>query len=95
MCAGFTHTMGPDANAELLARVAGVTASAGGVALVTFVRGRQPIAAVFAVQMLVAGTGGDTHGLDEYRGWLTAAGFAAPEVTDLGRGTSILTAARR
>lgn len=93
VCAGFTHTMGPEANAELLARLGGVTASGGGIAIVTFVRGHRPIAPIFAVQMLVAG-GGDTYGPEEYRRWLTDAGFDAPAVVDLDAGTSVLTAAR-
>lgn len=94
VCAGFTHTMGADANADLLSRLAEVIAPGGGVAIITFLHGHRPIASIFAVQMLVAGGGGDTHALDDYRRWLTAAGFDAPEVTDLEAGTSILTAAR-
>lgn len=93
VCAGFTHTMGPEANAELLARLAGVTTAGGGIAIVTFVRGHRPIAPIFAVQMLVAG-GGDTYGSEEYRHWLTDAGFDTPAVADLDSGTSILTASR-
>lgn len=94
LCAGFTHTVGPRANADLLARLAGVTAAGGGVAIVTFLRGHRPIAPLFAVQMLVAGGEADTHGLDQYRRWLTDAGFTAPEVTDLEGGTSLLLAAK-
>ncbi|MEX2620828.1 MAG: class I SAM-dependent methyltransferase [Egibacteraceae bacterium] len=93
LAAGFTHTLRPDANAELFKKLDAVTAPNGGVAVVTFLRGRRPIAPLFAVQMLVAG-GGDTHGLDDYQRWLTAAGFDAPEVVDLEYGTSLLTAAR-
>lgn len=93
LCAGFTHTMSPEANADLLARLAGVTASGGGIAIVTFVRGHRPIAPIFAVQMLVAG-GGDTYGPEEYQRWLTDAGFDAPALVDLDSGTSVLTAAR-
>lgn len=93
VCAGFTHTMDPEANADLLARLAGVTASGGGLAIVTFVRGRRPIAPIFAVQMLVAG-GGDTYGRSEYRRWLVDAGFDVSAIADLDSGTSVLTAAR-
>lgn len=94
LCAGFTHTIGRRANADLLARLAGITGDHGGVAIVTFLRGRGPIATLFAVQMLVAGGEADTHGLDDYRRWLADAGFAAPDVTDLDAGSSLLTAAR-
>lgn len=93
LCAGFTHTMSAGANAELLARLHGVTAPGGGVAILTFRRGRRPTAPLFAVQMLVAG-GGDTYGVDDYRRWLGAAGFAEPDVVDLEGGTSLLLAAR-
>lgn len=65
VCAGFSHTMGPDANADLFVRLTDVTARTGGVVVVTFVRGRQPIASVFAVHMLVSGGGGDAHGLED------------------------------
>lgn len=84
LCAGFTHTMPGDRVAELLLRLAVITAPSGGVAIHTFVRGHRPVAPVFAVQMLVAGQGGDTHGEDEYRAWLDAAGYRDVETADLG-----------
>jgi hypothetical protein len=49
-------------------------------AIVTFLRHRNPLADVFAIQMLVNANGGDTHGEDEYRRWLTAEGFRVDDV---------------
>lgn len=95
LCAGFTHTMSAPRNAELFPRLAEAVDPDGGVAVVTFLRGHRPVAPLFAVQMLVAGGGGDTYSVDEYDEWLTAAGFGPVEVAHLDEGTSLLTASRR
>lgn len=90
-CAGITHTFDGEHNVDLYRRLRSTIASGGGVAIVTFLRGRQPLADVFAVQMLVNGNGGDAHAEHEYRRWLATAGFRPPEVIDLaGRAQSIL-----
>jgi hypothetical protein len=61
-----------------------IVAPGGGVAVITFLRGRDPMSALFAVQMLVNDNGGDTHTEEEYRAWLAEAGFAVDEgVLDL------------
>ncbi len=78
-CAGITHTFDGDHNLALYGRLRPVVNGGGGIAVVTFLRGRQPLADVFAVQMLVNGNGGDTHAEAEYRAWLTAAGFRVDE----------------
>jgi hypothetical protein len=57
-----------------------VAGDSGGVAIVTFLRHRNPLADVFAVQMLVNANGGDTHGEEEYREWLTAEGYRVDDV---------------
>ncbi len=75
-CCGITHTFDGDHNVTLFRRLRPVVPPDGGVAVVTFLRGRRPLADVFAVQMLVNGNGGDSHTDDEYRGWLGTAGFA-------------------
>lgn len=93
LCAGFTHTQSAERVAALLGRLAAVTAPSGGVAVHTFLRGRRPIAPIFAVQMLLVGGGADTHGEEEYRAWLAAAGYERVEVTDLD-GRSLLLAGR-
>ena len=74
-CCGITHTFDGDRNRALFANLRPVVPAGGGVAVVTFLRGRKPLADVFAVQMLVNGNGGDSHTEEEYRDWLGAAGF--------------------
>ena len=83
-CSGITHTFGADGNLALFANLRKVVAPGGGVAVVTFLRRRNPIAALFAVQMLLNDNGGDTHSEAEYRAWLGSAGFTVDEgVLDL------------
>lgn len=80
-CTGITHTFDGDHNLQLYSRLRPVVTAEGGVAVVTFFRGRHPLADVFAVQMLLNANGGDSHAEEEYREWLTEAGFrvdAAP-----------------
>ena len=83
-CSGITHTFGPEQNLMLFRNLRGVVAPGGGVAVVTFLRGRDPMSALFAVQMLLNDNGGDTHTEEEYRAWLGEAGFVVDEgVLDL------------
>ncbi len=83
-CSGITHTFDGDRNLALYRNLRRIVAPGGGVAVVTFLRGRHPITALFAVQMLVNDNGGDTHTEAEYRAWLGEAGFAVDEtVLDL------------
>jgi SAM-dependent methyltransferase len=83
-CSGITHTFGPEQNLTLYRNLRRIVAPGGGVAVVTFLRGRDPMSALFAVQMLLNDNGGDTHTEDEYRAWLAEAGFAVDEgVSDL------------
>lgn len=83
-CSGITHTFDGDRNMALYRNVRRVVAPGGGVAVVTFLRGRQPLTALFAVQMLLNDNNGDTHTEAEYREWLGDAGFTVDEaVIDL------------
>lgn len=83
-CSGITHTFGAEGNLALFGNVRKVVAPGGGVAVVTFLRERSPVAALFAVQMLLNENGGDTHAEAEYREWLQSAGFTVDaEVVDL------------
>lgn len=83
-CSGITHTFDAEHNRMLFRHLRRVVAPGGGVAVVTFLRGRDPLTALFAVQMLVNDNGGDTHTEAEYRAWLTEAGFTVDEaVLDL------------
>lgn len=91
---GFTHTQPADRLGVLFERVAEMTAPGGGVAIHTFLRDSGPVPALFAVQMLLTGRGGDTHRLEDYTKWLTDAGFEQPQVDDLD-GRSLLLARKR
>ncbi len=83
-CSGITHTFDGEHNLMLFRNLRRVVAPGGGVAVVTFLRGRNPMTALFAIQMLVNDNGGDTHTEAEYRAWLTEAGFTVDEaVLDL------------
>lgn len=91
-CTGITHTFDGEHNLALYRRLRGVLPPGGGIAIVSFLRGRTPLAGVFAVQMLLNAGGGDTHSEAEYRDWLSAAGFTVDEAAlDLpGRPQSVL-----
>lgn len=95
-CSGITHTFGADRNRKLYRNLRNAVSPGGGVAVVSFLRNRQPMADVFAVQMLVNATGGDTHSEEEYRSWLEECGFQVDdEVIDVPRrAQSILFATR-
>lgn len=95
-CAGVTHTFDGEHNRELYRRLVPVVAPGGRLAIQTFLRRRHPVAALFAVQMLANGSGGDTHDEEEYARWLEEAGFEAPETVDLEGGrSSLLVTGRR
>ena len=93
---GVTHTVPGERVGELFRRAASIVVPGGLLAVQTFLRGRHRTGAIFAVQMLANGGGGDTHAEDDYRRWLAEAGFAPPEVIDLdeGRRTVLLARAR-
>ena len=78
------HIYGPDENRRLFQRVAAALAPGGGVAIIDFVRGRSPMAALFGVNMLSGGGTGGTWTEAEYRAWLAEAGFAEIQVEDTG-----------
>lgn len=70
-------------NRDLLAEVHDILVPGGSVAIVSYLRGRTPIADAFAIQMLCFSDGGDAHDEDAYRTWLGTAGFTDIEVNDL------------
>ncbi|MDH4144613.1 MAG: class I SAM-dependent methyltransferase [Acidimicrobiia bacterium] len=90
---GLLHTMPPGRVSTLLVRLAAVIRPGGHLLVRTRLRGDGARAAVFAVQMLAAGTGGDAHALDDYRRWLDDAGFGPPAVERLD-GSALLIARR-
>ena len=78
-CSGITHTFDGEHNGMLFRNLRRIVPAGGGVAVVTFLRGRSPMTSLFAVQMLVNDNGGDTHTEAEYREWLSEAGFAVDD----------------
>jgi hypothetical protein len=92
LCFGFSHTQPGERIAGLFHRLGRVTAPGGGIAVSTFARGESDVARLFAIQMLVAGNGGDTHRLDDYRRWLTDAGYGDPALGDRDTRTLLLAA---
>ena len=85
LCAGVTYTFDAARNVELYRRVRSILAPGGVLAVHTFLRGTDPRAALFAVQMLSGGRGGDTHSEEEHRRWLGDAGYDSVEVVTLAR----------
>lgn len=95
LCAGVSHTFDGRRNRDLYRRLRPIIVPGGGLAIATFLRGRNPVASIFALQMVVATEGGDTHGEDDYRRWLGEAGYGALEVVDLeGRPQTVVLAQR-
>jgi len=90
LAVGIMHTMAPERADSLLRRVAAVLRPGGVLVIRTQLRGTGPTSELFAVQMLVAGLGGDTHRLEDYRRWLTGAGLSEPEVSPAGNGSMLV-----
>lgn len=85
LCAGVTYTFAAARNLELYRRVRTILAPGGVLAVHSFLRGTDPLAAIFALQMLSGGRGGDTHSEAEHRHWLAAAGYGSVETVTLAR----------
>lgn len=83
-CAGVTYTFGEQRNIELYRAVRPCIAPGGGLAIVTFLREGGDMSAIFALQMLMIGAGGDTHGEQQYHDWLKQAGYSSVRVSEAG-----------
>lgn len=81
-CSGVTNTFGPERNVGLYERIRPHVAPGGSLVIQTSMRDRQPASALFGVQMLVVGNGGDAHPERLYRRWLAAAGYGPVHVVD-------------
>lgn len=88
------HIYSPERNREILRKAAAVTAPGGVAAILDFVRGRSPIAARFALVMLLNTEGGNTYTEDEYREWLGEAGFGEVRVDDIDPERQLVTGVR-
>lgn len=93
-CAGVTYTLDGDRNVALYRRLRPLIAPGGALAIMSFLGGTDELASIFAVQMLGAGGGGDSHREDDYRAWLAAAGYAAVTAQRLARRPEWLIVAR-
>lgn len=84
-CSGVSYTYDGERNLALFRRVKPLIAPGGSLVLHTFLRGTDELASIFAVQMLGATGGGDTHAEDDYRRWLDAAGYRSVASVRLDR----------
>ena len=94
LAAGVVHIYPGPALERLFGRIAEALSPGGVLAISTTLRGRNPVAPVFAVQMLLAGDG-DTHAEEELAGWLAAAGFGDLDLEDIPDRPQTLLTARR
>lgn len=89
------HIYGPDVCKRLCIEAADVLAPGGTIAIQDFVWARSARAAMFAVNMLQATPDGGVWTEEEYRRWLTDAGFEDVEVADLDSTQSQLILGRK
>ena len=78
-----THIYSENENRKLLGRASKLVKKCGMVAIEDFVRGRSPLASMFAVNMLASTESGGTWTESQYREWLNDAGFFSIEVIDV------------
>ena len=88
------HIFGETENRELFRKVSQVLVPGGRIAIVDMVRGTNPFAAVFGVNMLVNTANGGTWALDQYTDWLAGAGFLDVKLVEVA-GRQIITAVYR
>jgi hypothetical protein len=73
------HIIGERGNKELFKKAAGVLSKEGKAAVVDFIRGTGPQAAIFGVNMLASTPEGGVWTFEQYTTWFNEAGFG--EVT--------------
>ena len=78
------HIYGENENRELFKKVFSVLNDEGRIAVVDFVRGTNPMAAVFGVNMLVNTRNGGTWTFEQYSKWLADAGFYGVALHEAG-----------
>jgi 2-polyprenyl-3-methyl-5-hydroxy-6-metoxy-1,4-benzoquinol methylase len=84
------HIYSEKENRKLIERARNILGNNGMIAIEDFVRGRSPMAEMFAVNMLANTEGGSTYTQAQYREWLKDAGFRKIEVIDLAEKRSQL-----
>lgn len=85
------HIFGETENRELFKKVSQVLVTGGRIAIVDMVRGTNPFAAVFGVNMLINTANGGTWTLEQYTAWLSEAGFVDVKFNEVA-GLQIITA---
>jgi 2-polyprenyl-3-methyl-5-hydroxy-6-metoxy-1,4-benzoquinol methylase len=84
------HIYSDEENRLLIKRARKLLKRNGMIAIEDFVRGRSPMAEMFAVNMLANTEGGGTYTEAQYREWLAESGFRDIEVFDIGEKQSQL-----
>jgi SAM-dependent methyltransferase len=77
------HIYSEKGNRKLIKRAGNILRSGGMIAIEDMVRGRSPMAEMFAVNMLANTEDGSTYTEAQYREWLADAGFRKIEIIDL------------
>lgn len=85
------HVFGEAENRALFRKVSQVLVPGGRIAIADMVRGTNPFASVFGVNMLVNTANGGTWTLDQYADWLSGAGFLDVLLNEVA-GRQIITA---
>lgn len=88
------HIFGEQENRELFKKVRDALAPGGRIAIVDFIRGTTPMAAIFGINMLVNTRSGGTWTLEQYQQWLEAAGFIETQLNIVGE-RQLITAVRK
>ncbi len=87
------HIYSEKENRKLIKSAGNILRSGGMIAIEDMVRGRSPMAEMFAVNMLANTEDGNTYTEAQYREWLTDAGFRKIEIIDLAeKGNQVITA---
>ncbi|MCZ7385058.1 MAG: methyltransferase [Candidatus Methanoperedens sp.] len=79
------HIYSEKENRKLIKRAGNILGSGGMIAIEDMVRGRSPMAEMFAVNMLANTEDGSTYTEAQYREWLTDAGFRKIEIIDIAQ----------
>jgi len=88
------HINSPEENKKLVLKCADALSVGGQIVIRDYVMDKEKVAningALFAINMLVATEKGNSYTADEYREWLTNAGFKNIEIKDLGKSNIIV-----
>lgn len=88
------HIVGESGNKELFKKAANVLAKGGKAAIIDFIRGTGPHAAIFGVNMLANTSEGGVWTFEQYSAWLHEAGFGEAALHELA-GRQLLLALKK